>query len=215
MTKEAYIKNILKKIQCGRDKKKDIQKQLETDIHMRLEEGEAFADIAREMGSVKEIADSFNEELSEKDRKQYRRGRTLKIILLVVICLAVICAILYWVLPKAVPLEDSRYFDQAALEEAMTKTIDLFDKEDYDSLKNMSTPDMQPVLTKETMDSAKAQVAQNWGSRVSMGQIYGAELIQTGKHFGVGEVTVTYENASVTFHLTYNEDMQLAGLYIR
>lgn len=41
------------------------------------------------------------------------------------------------------------------------------------------------------------------------------EMAQGNQHFAVGEVTVAYENVSVTYRLTYDEDMLLAGLYVR
>ena len=45
--------------------------------------------------------------------------------------------------------------------------------------------------------------------------VYMAEVIQGGRHFAVGEMTVTYENVSATYRLTYDENMRLAGLYVR
>ncbi len=41
------------------------------------------------------------------------------------------------------------------------------------------------------------------------------ELIQMGQHFAVGEMTVTYENISATYRLTYDENMRFAGVYVR
>ena len=41
------------------------------------------------------------------------------------------------------------------------------------------------------------------------------EFIQMRKHLAIGEITVTYENISVTYRLSYDRDMKLAGIYIR
>ena len=41
------------------------------------------------------------------------------------------------------------------------------------------------------------------------------ELVQGNTHLAVGEITVTYENVSATYRLTYDKDMRLAGIYVR
>ena len=55
----------------------------------------------------------------------------------------------------------------------------------------------------------------DWGERKQFGAVYMIEVIQANKHLAVGEMTVTYENVSVTYRLTYDEDMHFAGIYVR
>ena len=42
MTAEKYVKKILKNVHCSSAKKKDIQKQLLSDMEERTSQGEAF-----------------------------------------------------------------------------------------------------------------------------------------------------------------------------
>ena len=65
------------------------------------------------------------------------------------------------------------------------------------------------------MENVRKQIAEDWGQRESFGVLYTMELVQGNEHFAVGEVTVSYENATVTYRLTYDREMQLAGLFIR
>lgn len=215
MNVNQYINGIVRKIKCGRDKKKEIKKQLLTDINFRLEQGESLSDIMSQMGSVKEIADDFNENMPESEKKKYTRMKVVKIIACIVIILALATAILYWVLPKGVDIEQSEYFDKAQVEQAMKDTIELFDNEDYDALQANSIEEMVPYLTEDAMQGAREQVSEDWGKRQSIGTVYAAEITQGKLHYVVGEVTVTYENVSVVYRLTYNTDMKLAGLYMR
>ena len=76
-------------------------------------------------------------------------------------------------------------------------------------------PQMQPYLSETAMTEINRTISDDWGERTSFGTIYMTELTQMGKHLAVGEITVTYENVSVTYRLTYDKDMKLAGLYIR
>ncbi len=41
------------------------------------------------------------------------------------------------------------------------------------------------------------------------------EVLQRGKYFAVCQVTVTYENTSVTYTISFDESMKIAGLYMK
>lgn len=58
-------------------------------------------------------------------------------------------------------------------------------------------------------------LSDDWGERKQFGAVYMVEVIQGNSHLAVGEMTVTYENVSVTYRLTYDEDMRFAGIYVR
>lgn len=49
-------------------REKEIKKQLFTDIHMRISQGERLEEILSQMGTAKEIADGFNENISPKEK---------------------------------------------------------------------------------------------------------------------------------------------------
>ena len=74
---------------------------------------------------------------------------------------------------------------------------------------------MQTILNAETMEGAKGALSNDWGERKLFGAVYMVELIRGNSHFAVGEITVTYENVSATYRLTYDEDMRLSGIYMR
>ena len=78
-----------------------------------------------------------------------------------------------------------------------------------------ATEEMKPMLTAESMESAKATVSDDWGAFEAYGTVYAVQIKQQGKRYAVGQMTVGYENVSVTYTLTFEEDMKLAGLYIR
>lgn len=215
MIANQYVNTIAKRIKCSSNKKRDIKQQLLTDINLRLEQGERLEDIVAHMGTAKEIADGFNENISEKEQKRYSRNKALKIIIPCVALLAAAVCFVYWVFPKSVDIEKSEYFNMTEVEEAMKNTVDLLDESDYTSLQENSIPQMQSVLNAETMENAKGQVDDNWGARNQFGKVYMVEIVQFNKHYAVGEITVSYDNTNVTYRLTYDEDMKLCGLYMR
>ena len=80
MTPEKYVKQILKLITCGKNKKKDISRQLLSEIQERMDNQESLETIISSMGSIREIADGFNESLSAEDKKQWKKEKNLFVI---------------------------------------------------------------------------------------------------------------------------------------
>ena len=70
MNAKKYVNAIVRKIKCNGKKKKEIKKQLLMDINMRMKQGERLEEIISQMGTVKEIADGFNENISLKEQQK-------------------------------------------------------------------------------------------------------------------------------------------------
>ena len=215
MDERQYVNAIARKIKYNGKKKKEIRKQLLMDIHMRMEQGEQLEEIIAQMGTVKEIADGFNENIALKEQKRYVRNKVLKIVIPVIVVLVLLILFVYWMFPKSFDIEQSKYFNREQVETAMKETIELLDAGDYAALQERIVPRMQPLLNAETMDNVKGMLSDDWGERKQFGAVYMMELIQGNRHFAVGEITVTYENVSATYRLTYDKDMRLSGIYVR
>ncbi len=215
MNANQYVNAVIKKIKCNGRKKEEIKRQLLTDIDMRMGQGERLEEIISEMGSVQEIADSFNETISPTEQKKYRRNKALKIILPIAAALILLSVLLYWMFPKGRDIEQSKYFDKAQVEAAMKETVTLLDEGASDALLENAIPQMQQYLDQAGIKKIKAVMSDDWGERQSFGAAYMTELVQGNQHLVVGEITVTYENISVIYRLTYDKDMKLAGLYVR
>jgi len=215
MNAKQYVNAIVENIKCNPAKKKEIEKQLLQDINVRLEQGEQMKDIISQMGTAKEIADGFNENMSAEEKKIYSRNKVLKITGLIALVLALLIFSLYWVLPKNYDIGKSRYFERAEVEAAMKETIELLDAGDYNTLHENAVPIMKSTLNAETMENVKSQISDNWGELERYDSVYIVETVQRNTHYAVCVVTVTYENVSVTYTLSFDKDMKLAGLYIR
>ena len=215
MDAKKYVNAIVRKIKCNGKKKKEIKKQLLIDIDMRMKQGEELGEIISQMGTVKEIADSFNENISLKEQKQYVRNKVMKIVIPIIVVLAFLISFVYWMFPKYFDIDQSKYFNKEQVETAMKETIELLDTGDYVALRERGIPQMQALLNAETIDDIKGTLSDDWGKRRMFGAVYMVELIQGNRHLVVGEITVTYENVSATYRLTYDEDMRLAGIYVR
>lgn len=215
MTANKYVKNISRHLHCGSKRKKDIQKQLMADIEERIARGESIEDAISQMGTVQEIADSFNENISPTEQKRHRRTKLLKISASIAIIAAIAIFLICQFTPRTHSLSTNGIFLRNKVEVALTQTIRLLDDENYAALQKMATAQMTQHLNKSTIDAAKMPISTNWGRQKAMGTIYIQEVIQMNEHYIISQVNVTYENASVTYTITFDDDMKIAGLYIK
>lgn len=215
MDEKRYVNAVARKLKCGGKRKREIRRQLLADMQARENQGERLDDIISRMGKAEEIAEGFNENISVEERKRYARNRVLKIVIPIALALLFLGMAGYWLFPKTVDIEKSRYFDKEEVEAAMKETVELLDAEEYAALQGNATAQMQPLLNAETRESMRETLSDDWGERRQFGAVYLVEVVQGNRHLAVGEMTVTYENVSVTYRLSYDEDMRFAGIYVR
>lgn len=215
MNQEQYIKAILKKLKCGGEKKKEIRKELESDIAGAREAGETMEEIMKRMGDASFVAAEFNNSFTEKELAKARRKKILTITISILIILTAIFAAGFWAIPKSYPLaKNGSYAEEEVIERAKL-IITYFNEEDYDSLAANSNTQMKKYMTKESLEGAKAYISDDWGPFLTYGNAYTCEIIQMGKSYVVVQLTATYENTAVTYTLNFDQNLDLAGFYMK
>lgn len=219
MKTETYVDKIVKQMQCSKSKKEEIRKQLLGDIRERVAAGESEEAVIAQMGTVEELAQEFNESFSAKERKRSRKSRSTKMIIITILVIiglfAIATALLYWMLPKGTDISESSTFVKEQVEARVEEVINLLDDGTYDTLAENATEQMAGVLNDEDMDAAKQLVGDDWGARVELGTIYMQEVEQQGVHYVITQVAASYENVTVTYTITFDENMKLAGIYMK
>lgn len=219
MKAETYVKRIVNNVKCSRSKKTEIKRQLLSDLSLRMENGETLERIIDSMGTPEEIAEEFNQNLSEEEQKTYRKGRRLKIAAIIAAVIAALFLFLafcaWWFLPKAGAVGSSGNFTQEALEEKVENIILLLNQNDFETLCAESIEEIQPLLNREEIDKARKPIGDDWGEMQTIGKIYSQEMEQRGMLFIVTQVSVTYENVNVIYTITFDKDLKLAGIYMR
>lgn len=215
MEAEKYVREITKKIKCTKIKKREIEKQLLSDIAVRREEGESLEQIVESMGTAGEIAEAFGQNLPDADKKAYKRQKILFITTVIILILLLLCLFVWWVIPKPVDLGGNEKYTQEKITVEVEKVIDILNRNDYMALQNISVNEMQSLMNQETIGSVKDSICADWGGMQSVGTVYAGGVRQKGKLLIVTQVDVIYENISVVYTITFDEDMKLAGLYMR
>ena len=219
MNAEKYVNDIIKKVKCSKSKKSEISEQLLSDIHMRMDNGESLDMIMKDMGTPGEISEEFNQNLTEDEKKAYKKNKVLKIVLPVtaVIFIVLLSLISYirWLFPQASEMGSSGIFSQETVEEKTKEIILLLDQNDFDALKDASIEKIRGQLVPEAFEQVKKTIGDNWGALESFGKIYACELKQQGQTFVTAQVSVSYENVNVTYTITFDKDMKVAGIYLK
>ena len=212
---KKYIHQIVKRLQCSGKKRKEIKKQLTADFMAELENGAKESDIMEQLGTPSELADEFNSTFSADEKKKCRREKGIKVISIIMAGILLLATAVYWVLPKSKPMEESKLFKKEEMKAETERIITLLEQEEYSELKECSIEKMKDFMNKETMDEIKEKISMDWGELQSYGTFYMAEVTQMGQHYATVQVTVTYDNVSVTYTITFDEALKLAGLWMK
>lgn len=215
MSAEKYVKDIVSKIKCTGAKKKEIEKQLFSDISVRMEQGESLEQIMESMGTAQEIADAFSQNLPEAERKIQRKKKMGIIIAAIVIVVFLLCAYVWWIFPKPLNIENIESVTEEAIDAQVETVVTLLNGNDFETLRGMAVDEMQNVLTQEVIDQARDPISDDWGEMLMVGSTYVQGIKQKGRVFIMTQTDVMYENVSVTYTITFDGDLKLAGVYMR
>lgn len=213
MDAEKYVKKIVRNLKCTGAKKKEIGDSLLSDIAARREQGEAMEQIMESMGSPEEIAEAFSQNLSDADRKAYKRRRIGMTIGQIVAALVFLSVLAWWMIPKPAAFGDD--LSQEAVTASVENVVIMLNQNDFDGLQELAVDELKSKLTQETMDEVRKNISEDWGEMQSIGKVYMQGLKQKGKVMVVTQVDAVYENVSVVYTISFDEDLRLGGLYMR
>ena len=85
---------------------------------------------------------------------------------------------------------------------------------DYDKLMAVCNEEMKNSLDKNSLKSAIEQLGELGEYQKITSQHY-YEMTSKGEKMAVCEVVALYQNRSVTYTISFDQDMKLAGLYMK
>ncbi len=216
MTKREYIKCVAGHLQCSGARKNEIRRQLDSHIEIALSEGRQLTEILTEMGDPKALAAEFNENLEDSGERKARKRRLLLLILGIVLgVLALSAGFLYWWLPKSLDIYDSTVFDSGQVEARSKEVINVFSEGDREGFDAYLSQELRDFLAQMSLDDIKGYMGEDWGALLNVGPAYMIQIREKGKDYAVAQINVSYENVSVTYTLTYDQEMELNGFYVR
>ena len=106
-------------------------------------------------------------------------------------------------------------FDVQVVEQHVMATITRFEKDDITGLQAEATAELRPHLTAEQVTGAKAEFAPKWGPRGAVGKPLMTAGKEDDKWYVICEIAVGYKETAVIYRLSYDENMKLAGFFVR
>ena len=106
-------------------------------------------------------------------------------------------------------------FDVQVVEQHVMATITRFEKDDITGLQAEATAELRPHLTAEQVTGAKAEFAPKWGARGGVGKPLMTAGKEGDKWYVICELAVGYKATAVVYRLSYDENMKLAGFFVR
>lgn len=216
MTAEKYVKEVSKLLKCRTAKKKEIRDKLLADINSAVASGEKLEDVLAKMGIPWDFANHYNDNFDKEERKAAKREKSIKIWGIVIAVILIAAGLIYWNMPKWSDISESTVFDEEQVRAAAEEIIMLYGNDEYEAVVAYMTDDMKAVLNAPTLSLSKSQlVTEDFGEFQSFGQMYISEAKQGSELFAMVQVGAAYTNTSVTYTLTFDADMKLAGFYVK
>ena len=78
MNKESYVKAVAKRLTCSKARQAEFVRDLESDIAAALSAGETWEQVESRMGDPRQVAQEFNEDLSEAERAAGKKRKRTK-----------------------------------------------------------------------------------------------------------------------------------------
>lgn len=214
MNQDKYIKMVLKEINCSKKDKLKIKEDLKNDIALALANNETWEDIEKRLGTPKELAKDLNENFDYPVKINSKRNLIIGIFIGIGIVIIVGVCLFNYFIPKSDSIDESKIFDETMLNEKVQVVINCLNTDDYDKLMSISDDLMQKSSTREGLNSAIATLG-DLGNFKSITRADFAEVKDQGETIAVGEIVALYENKSVTYTISFDEDMKLIGLYMK
>lgn len=219
MNKESYVKAVAKRLTCSKARQAEFVRDLESDIAAALSAGEIWEQVESRMGDPRQVAQEFNEDLSEAERaagKKRKRTKTIAIVATVAVAIvAIVGAAAWWAAPKLSPAGQSSNLGEQQVIEQAQKVAEVVGEGDYDKLRPMLDDAAAEALTEPVMNDAHALFGDDWGALKSFGNTYATGVSQMGMTGNAVNLVAIYENTTVTFDIGFNEDLKIIGLNMR
>lgn len=146
-----------------------------------------------------------------------KKNKNWIVVLGVVLILITIIGIVgYSIAPKTILLEESELFDKETVIQKAYEVIDLVSNDEHRILlDNYADEKLAEEVSITEIQDAKDSINPTWGTMIEIVKENYYEVGQSDTNYAMAIVDVGYENVTITYTLTFDIDMKLAGIYIK
>lgn len=228
MNRNTYIKQTAKNLSCSRSKKNEIIRQLNSDIESALESGENWEAIRNRLGTPTQIAEEINENLTERSGADHRKRNQILILIFGITAIAIVSILLtVWGQKRNEPSahnqntissHQTQEKESLSREDAQTLSIDAierFNNGDYQSLLDLSNDKLKASLSIKTLKQVREQIMPDAGQFQKVGKSSTVRIDEETASYVTVQTHIQYTNQTVTFTLSWNNQKELCGFYLK
>lgn len=226
MEQQKYIRKTAKKLECNKKKKSEFTRQLSSDIESALEYGEEWNAIQERLGTPEEVARDFNETLGEA-ATAYRKKRILLLGLAtgigtVLLLIVVVFGILHFTRPdnnknfaatSPAPTGDTLVKENAI--QLSHEVINQFNADDYEAILAQGDDKLKLTLSTNALQQAKDQIMAGAGQFQSIEEDHATRILEKEAAYTTVQTKATYANQAVIFTISWNDQNQMCGFYLK
>ena len=150
--------------------------------------------------------------MEQKEGVYLNKSNRSQITLIVFVIVAAVVIFIYWLCPK------TRDVSVAEKEKSLAQAeevIQLLNEDQYDKITDLMDAKLQSALSPSELQKAKQKLCADYGTFDKYGKTYVSKLEQRSKRYYVVQETVVYSKTTVTYTITFDSKMKLAGLYMK
>lgn len=108
-------------------------------------------------------------------------------------------------------------FDAQAVTDHALEIADLMGKKDFQEVENRTRSDLKEVLSADVLEQNVGVLIDTLGAVTETGQVAlsGAKDSNTAESYAVAVVIVTHEYGKAQYTISFNEDFEIVGLYMK
>ena len=151
------------------------------------------------------------------EKKDFSKKKaTIILVAGMLFCFAIAAIVFVQQLPKTKDFGTSGKFEAAVVEEKTREILDLFTNQEYQKiLDEYANKGLKEDAKAEDFAYAAAGLGGELGKIKEIESISLAEMEKAGITYAVSESKVVYDNITVIFTFSFNEDMEFSGIYLQ
>lgn len=214
MTEQQFLRQIKRLLHCKGDKKREILRQLESDIASAKEGGKSWDEIRQEWGTPEQFVSEFNE-----DGRGIQKGKRILIGSVAVLVLFACVAAGVWFAhshEKNGGQQLTKNVETQKIPDVVREAITDFSDDAYEKFITRCDAKMQAAFSKKNWEDAQKIASSQMIEKAENEKLLSVtQTTQAGQDLKVYQVAVDYGKRQIVYTISLDTENLIAGFYFK
>lgn len=214
MTEQQFLRQIKRLLHCKGDKKREILRQLESDIASAKEGGKSWEEIRQEWGTPEQFVSEFNE-----DGRDIKKGKRILIGSVAVLVLFACVAAGVWFAhshEKNGGQQLTKNVETQKIPDVVREAITDFSDDAYEKFIARCDAKMQAAFSKKNWEDAQKIASSQMIEKAENEKLLSVtQTTQAGQDLKVYQVAVDYGKRQIVYTISLDTENLIAGFYFK